>query len=586
MNSSTFFINPVVPVWIIIPGILGLFSVLLWKEIKRNQKYLPLRLIAQLIVLISILGILLRPAYRLGQETSGIAILTPGYSKNQIDSLLTAHPQLLLIRTPDSEIYSPSETLKTYFELTALQDQIKFIAGEGLPYHALELIPACKFQFLPAESPVGIQQLNLPQNIKANQQAFIEGIIKSNITTTLLLSGAAGKEDSATVQPGLTSFRLRFKPKEAGTFVYKLQYRDQAGYKTEQIPVVVKEGERLNILLLQKFPTFETRQLKNFLAENGNRLTLRYQVSKNNFRYEYANTTPLQFTSLTPPLLEAFDLVIIDSDALETLRPSEKISMEKSIKGGLGLILLPLKADESDQIRKRFIPISFKKITKDTAHLGTKPEVLPRLSIQIQPSASVFSVVKNKTDVLSAYTFIGIGKTGIQLLQETYRIALEGNTETYASLWSPLIEKTARKQTEKFRIKILTDFPVYENEPMDVEVISTTEIHPRLTDDGMLLPLTEDVRIDNLWFGNTWVGIPGWHQLTADSTTHHYFVSCRHTWESLRLTNQLHANTIASTTWAKAGHINTLSLQNQMSPVIFFILFLLASGFLWLAPKL
>lgn len=586
MNNSMYFINPVLPVWIMVPTILVLFSFLIWKEFKRKQKYLGFRMAAQLFVLISVLGILLRPGYRQAQESSGIAVLTPGYSKSKVDSLLTAHPQLHLIRTVEAETYPQSETLKSYFDLIAVQDQIKFVVGEGLPDHILDLIPAGKFQFLPAESPAGIQQLNVSQNIKTNQQASIDGILKNDIKTTLLLSGTGGKEDSVTIQPGLSSFRLRFNTKEAGTFIYTIQYRDQEGYRTEQIPVIVKEDQKLNILLLQNYPTFETRQLKNFLAEKGHRLTLRYQVSKNNFRYEYANTTPLHITSLTPPLLAAFDLVIIDSDAIETLKPSEKISVENSIRSGLGLILLPTKANEIDQTRKRFVPISVKKTTKDTAHLGTKPNVLPRVSLQIQPSASVYSVVKNKTEILSAYTFMGLGKTGIQLLQETYRISLEGNTETYASLWSPLIEKTARGLSKKFSIKTLTDFPVYENEPLDVEIISTSENHPRLKDNGTLLPLTEDVAIDNLWFGRTWVGKPGWHQLTADSAILHYFVSERQSLKSLRFAKQLHANTIASVTRAEAGNTSTLSHQTQTSPVIYFILFLFASGFLWLAPKL
>lgn len=584
MSNPVFFINPVTSWWLIVILSVLLFSFFTWKETKRPRKFLALRITAQLLVLISILGILLKPGFVQEKGSAGILLLTSGYNKKQVDSLYNVYPGVKIFHLPDAGSYRDSEELKSSYDLTDISGDIRFIIGEGLPPSSLELMDKKNFQFLPATQPKGIVNIQLPETVKSSQLNTLHGLINADGNTTIVLSSPGGAEDSVTInEHGASSFFLNFRPKQPGLFAYGLSIKDESGKRTEPLPVEVQQEQKLTVLFLQKFPGFEVRQLKNFLAEKGQRLALRYQVSKSNYRYEFANLPSLRMAPLTSSLLESFDLVITDGDALKDLSSGEKNLLEKSVKNGLGLIILM----NSTAADKRFLPIEMKRITKDTAQLlfASKYYTLPALPLQLSETPNVYPVTKNKSRILSAYSYLGLGKTGIQLLQETYRIALEGNIEDYASLWAPLLEKTARSKTEEFRISLENNFPVYPDEPILARIISATNEVPSLIDNNVELPLTEHVMIDNVWYGKTWAGKPGWHHLTAGSSVTNYFVCEPDTWKSLRTANQLRENKAAESA-VTAIHSQTITEKKYISSLVFYLMFLFASGFLWLAPKI
>jgi len=149
-----------------------------------------------------------------------------------------------------------------------------------------------------------------------------------------------------------------------------------------------------------------------------------------------------------------------------------------------------------------------------------------------------------------------------------------------------LIEKTARSKNELTKIKLGNQFPIYQNEPLQVEVISITDDLITLKNNQQNSPLIEHVTIDNLWLGKTWAGKPGWNIMTADSSKLHYFVSEPSTWNTLRITNQLKQNERVSVNKSLSSQPDSFYLRKLVSTMIFYILFLVAAGFLWLAPKI
>jgi hypothetical protein len=589
MNNSTLFFEPVFPFWLIAMLVIPLFSFFIWKEFKRKQKFLSFRVVAQCLILISILGILLNPGFEQEKNSQGILLLTSRYNKSKVDSLLNAQRNLRVVQLSDADSYQDAELLASYNDLTDLDSDIKFVLGDGLPFHVLEMMSSKNFEFISGQLPVGITQLHIPENIKANQQATIQGALNASGKTTLTLIGPGGAEDSITInKKGHLPFSLNFKPKQSGSFIYSIVSKNEEGIQTEQLPVEVLEEQKLNILFLQKFPSFEVRQLKNFLAEKGHHIALRYQISKSNYRFELANLSTIRIAQITASILQSFDLVILDSDALNALTSAEKNTLEESVHNGLGMILLMNQVAEKDKLRERFVPIGVKRSLKDTIQLNltAKQYTLPLLPIQISESPSVYIVTKNKNRVLAAYCYNGIGKTGVQFLQETYRIALEGNIDGYAALWSPLLEKTARTKNEKFKIRLKNSFPFYPDEPLYTEIISTTEDHPTFTNDRITLPLIEHVIIDNTWYGKSWAGQPGWHAFSADSSILHYFISEPLSWNSLRITNQHTVNKSISVASLKNSGFETTIERKRVASMIFYLIFLFASAFLWLAPKI
>ncbi len=90
-----------------------------------------------------------------------------------------------------------------------------------------------------------------------------------------------------------------------------------------------------NILFLQRYPTFETQYLKRFLARE-HALVMRYQLSRNAYRYDYANHAAQNTDRLTTDVLRTFDLVFIDSDVLHALPAGETQALQNVINGWPG----------------------------------------------------------------------------------------------------------------------------------------------------------------------------------------------------------------------------------------------------------
>jgi hypothetical protein len=280
--------------------------------------------------------------------------------------------------------------------------------------------------------------------------------------------------------------------------------------------------------------------------------------------------------------LNTFDLVIIDSESLNTLPGGEKEILLHAVKSGLGLLNISL----NDKGRtSTLFPFETVFVKSDTTIIAieNQPYNLPASRIRVIETATVSAIQKNKSGILAGYGFVGLGRIGFQSLQETYRLMLSGDSIAYSQLWAPLLEKVSRRQSEDAKVKIATPFPLFENEPIDISVISSAE-KAFLASDSITLPLQEDINIDNVWYGRTWAGSPGWHQLTAAESSASYFVSQDDSWNSLAIANQMKANRREAN--SDRSDLEGMKTYKQISSVLLYLLFLVAVATLWLTPKL
>jgi hypothetical protein len=233
------------------------------------------------------------------------------------------------------------------------------------------------------------------------------------------------------------------------------------------------------------------------------------------------------------------------------------------------------------------LDLTFTKIKNDSANLFINNQRLkiPAAPVSLSTEKKLFSIQQESSGrIVSGYTQSGLGKSGFQLLTSTFSLALTGEKETYAEVWSLLIEAIARKEIKKYDVSFTTPFPYFPDEPIEFKIITAAE-KPTVKIDSLEIPLAEDPLIKNVWLGKIWAGQSGWNSLTIDqdSSQHNFFVSQPGEWESLQVFNQ-------------QRKMRSLSAQNEpgveimraqpVSRIIFFCLFLLAAGFLWLVPKL
>ena len=587
---------------VVSPLILGALSVLLiafvWLEVKRPAKYLVLRLLSVAFMLVSIAAIFMRPSTKRIKSES-ILFLKEGYDSKKIDSLVEKE-NIQLISLPEVEPYRESKKLSSINELANLQGNLAYVAGNGLVPSALDLTQNESFQFIPSDYPEGIIDLSFPDKIFSNRANKIEGVINNKSESVrIILESPGEKEDSVEIgKTGLQKFELSFNPRESGDFLFTVVVKKENEILArEMLPVSVQPQQAAQIIFVQNFPTFESQYLKNFLGKN-HKLNLRYQLSKNTYRHEAVNTAIKKIIKLNSTTLDEFDLLVIDTDALEGLSSSEILDLHKSVKNGLGLLILYNQPPEKARIAKSFLPVTFRNYSADTARVNLKKQfTLSAWPSKPDATETIHPVTKNKNRILSGYTNDSFGKVGFQLLQETYHLILEGDSVSYSKIWTGLIEATSRKTKGNYSISFQNKFPVYQDEPVSVQIISSVKASedlkpsdasgiPAVIHDSTKLSIEENLFIDNIWKTKLWTDEPGWHSVTVlqDSTREYYYVSEKNTWKSLATANSIR-ETLARSSSGGSDAKQTEILE-PVNPLVFYLIFLVSAGLLWLLPKL
>ena len=555
-------IDPLLP---LVPSVivaLVILATLVYLETRRKHRFLIVRIIAQVLLVTSVLLLTLRPSFPTKENKQSLILLTDGYDQHTIDSLTDNNKSLKTIS------FESANELNKF-------NGVSVIAGNGLPSWALDLLPSKNYSFVPGAEPVGITGIESDDHLYAHRWNEIRGTYNGD-PALIKLRGPGGIDDSVKVSNG--PFSLTFFAKAPGRFNYELI--TSAGNET--LPLVIEPERTFGIIFISDYPTFEVRYLKNFLASKGHRLSIRNQVSRGLYKFEFANRPAANFQSLTPALLNETDLIVIDERSWHTLSVTEQKNLQAAINDGLGVILMP----EANPGKHRSYLIPFTSTQqKDTTRvsLGRAGSFrLPALTLEATQANALLTGSDGR--VVNGYVHSGTGKVGYQLLHETYQIGLQGKSEAYSALWVPLLEKCARTQKNDFKLKITSAFPRYENEPVTFEIISSGE-QPVLKVDNIDLPLAEDVYIDDLWHGTTWLEGNSWHDFAIDSTVFSTHVSKSGDWSAVRASN----NRKATSTNAGQSNIDsqlTVTRDDSTAKIILFSIFILAAGFLWLAPKL
>jgi hypothetical protein len=463
------------------------------------------------------------------------------------------------------------------------------LLGEGVPQYMLEYTDTSSIQYFPGINPEGVIGIRSNKIYTANQRAELEGVVTLTSKQTLTLTAPGSVEDSIHINPKNTqSFSLTFTPKAAGLYLYTITASDSSGKirYTEQVPIQVKEQKALSILFLSDYPSAEVRFLKNFLEKKNHKLTLRYKISKDKYRTEFINTPQKSIGRLNEGLLQTFDLVITDASFLTLLANAEIHALKETMKDGLGVLAL-LNTPSLTKHATDILDLKLTKIKGDSAQLIVNNQrfKIPATSVNVSSDKKLFSVQHESSGrMVSGYYQSGLGKSGFQLLANTFSLELAGEKEIYAEVWSPLIESVSRKEIKKYDISFTTPFPYYPNEPIEFNIIAGAE-KPTVRMDSLEIPLIEDPLIKNVWIGKIWAGHSGWNALNIDqdSSQFNFFVSQPEEWKSVQVFNQQRGMRKLSS--KKERTVGQMYLQ-PVPRVIFYLLFLFSAGFLWLAPKL
>lgn len=567
----------ILPVIIASICLLILFIVKEWGQSGRNR--LLLKMVLSLIAISCLALIALKPAFPIESNGKQYVLLTKQFSANQLDSIKGLNPKIEIFE------YNPDETIPA--ELRSA-DKV-FLLGNGVQDFDLWQLDNTSVEFLGDLRQKGITRIKYAEEYSIGDRLTLLGdysLASEEIKIVLQDPGGAALDSVSLNIAEEQQFELAAQLKVAGKYIYSLILKDSLGkiLKKEPIPVKVVEKEKLNILVVNNFPTFETKYLKNFLAEEGHVVVLKSQLTRGRYKYEYFNTSSFPIGNLTEPTLEKFDLVVMDAVSLRNLSREELLALYTAIRQkGLGLFV---QADESYFMQKgesnTFHFSALQGSTVIIPELGG--EEVTRASYQIQTAFALEPIHREGKNIFSAYKRLGKGRVGSTVFTDTWNLILDGKSEIYRKIWSDLIEKTSRRKSQLIEWKGET-MTAYVNEPFDFK-IKTAVAEPILrSGKGNVVPMVQDVNIPNQWMGKTWPRVKGWNNISLDTIgTWNYYVMNRSNWQTISATKTIENN--RRYFQRKSTKVQVQQILHPIEPFWFFIFFLICIGGLWLEPKL
>ena len=570
-------------IWEILIIAIFIWLVFTWKERTHygSSKFI-IHLGVSFVAISSLVLIALQPKTHVKMDTQVTVLLTEGYVQAQLDSLKETNQKL--------EIH-PYKIGEAIFDTYKTPSSV-FVLGHGIRSFDHWQLENISTLYLGSKELRGVTQLNYDYyQTKGNRIQFNGTYQNPTKNNRLQLEGPGGRTLDSLILTDEKSqlFEVSTDLNVTGNFTYHLVEKDSLGTVLSKavLPLTIVEKNTLKILMLNGFPTFEAKYLKNYLAETGHQVVVKNQLTTARYKYEYFNMTSKPIIDFTLEKLETFDLLIIDTKSLKALSNRQLTTLKTVVRElGMGILIQP----DANYFNSKKMLSSFKfnpEKSKEAILKDSPKQNLKKYSYQFKDGFSTQPIHSSGSKIWSAYERVGSGRVGSTVFQNTFELILNGHTKTYHSIWSKIIEKVSKRKTPSAQWHARHNY-AYKNQPFEFELRTTVPNPIVESSEGYSIPLLRDVHVKSLWKGKVYPRDIGWKQLDVnqDSTvTFQYYVTDSSQWKSITnfktiKTNQAHFNTKLKSEYSQK---DTFKLVN---PLWFFMIFICCSGYLWLEPKL
>jgi len=326
------------------------------------------------------------------------------------------------------------------------------LVGWGLDEGELRWLAPDAAVLHPSTLPDGLQRVQWTGSLLLGDPLIVRGAARATSNGWLVLGGESGPVDSLRVGRGETlEFSLRHTPRAIGALLYTLRL----GATVDTFSVLVAEATPPITLILASAPSREWSDLRDWLAGQGGRVTMRTTLSRGEMRTDRMNGGDLP--RLDRSTLARTDVVVTDGRTLVALTAAERAALRAAIDEGLGLVLLldetsrgPRALTPADA--RRFLP--WRQVSAGEIEVrDVRPEIDGTRASETPVSAEPFVL-----DPRDAHELLGDGRGGILAAteqQERGRITgtlvtgagrwlRGGEPGAYASYWSAILRATAR----------------------------------------------------------------------------------------------------------------------------------------------
>lgn len=346
-------------------------------------------------------------------------------------------------------------------------------------------------------------------------------------------------------------FSLNFRPKIAGRWLYSLETRllsSKAVISTEQISVDVKKARQLNVLVKQSAPSFDTKQLQNWLVGYGNAITVLTKISRDKHLVQRVNTDERGLDSVSlnqgqfsEDILSAMDFVVLDGRAFSGLTDNQQDLLARAAKRGLGILILADKSlfdylGQQDQPQSTLLSgFSLTPHNDDTDEVAQETPVLVRWSnhqsqLPIKISPYLLSAVHAETlaydedgHSIVASKNVGRGRVALSLINQSYQWQTSGERDSYSRYWQNILLRVARDNQNIGWLPQRNSHVATVNQRHRVCAALTDEMAPKInaevvvpSGDATPIVLTQVELNETLYCTVIWPQDEGWHRLTLN----------------------------------------------------------------------
>jgi hypothetical protein len=510
---------------------LGVFLII--KEFLRlNKSRMAWRMIASLLAVVSLYFLLYPIKYQSTQKTSPqeIVFLTSGAAKDSI-------PSNSLVYTSDKSLHAALKGKAEYIPdlylfLQGRPELSKInLYGYGLEDEHLQQLKNYHIKYQPAAIPAGIIRANWKHKINQTEDLILQGVYHhpGKEPVKLVLKGLGLHLDSLKIDPEKdTKFSLKTRPPLNSRAVYHLLAI--SGHDTlanEPVPFEMQEEKPMRILMLASFPDFEYKFLKNWLYEHKYPVIFRTQISKGRYSTDYLNTGQTSLNTINSAVLKNTDLVLTDEETWATLGGAEKTAINAEVKAGLGLIM--------------------------------------------------------RSKAASPTRLNGRGKVVVTAVPDSYNLLLEGKKTAYADFWSGLIKTGGRKKQVVMDWQVLPEYPIVNTQSRVLMAQAGGSQVPQVTIDNDKLALRQNIEKPFQWDAYFWPAKSGWNTASINNRPSWFYVFEAGQWASSRAYQKIQRTAAHVLKQKEAGKTVESSKMELKSTSLwwYFVLFLLAAGYLW-----
>ena len=541
----------------------------------------------------------LRPTYSVEKNSKTIILKTANAIKGQLDSLQKALPGAEMIDLEESAFGSDLNQL--FWSQPEIQQL--HIVGDGLPDYALDMLSGKSASFYLNEPPAGLRKLNYNKRITVGKNLKLSGEYRheNEAMYRLFIQSPGGKKLIRTFEKaGLYAFEVELPMKEAGQFLFSLLVEDHSGelLAKEDFPVVIDQAQAIRVFLLNQAPTFESKYLKNWLADEGYSVAVRSTISRDKYKTEFLNGSRKNLNRISEDLLDEFDVLLLDVQTLAALSRSEQNQILSAVNQGLGLCLLANTPPKDWSLPSGLkSSINFPLQTGAAGFSVENSFELTKIPFSIAEDFGIFPILQsNSGQTVAAWKILGEGRISLNLIPDTYLLLLDGKAELYHRFWSPIIGTTARQHARKTFWESEGHLCIQPKQPLDLQL--TYEGMPpvgqftnRQDSTAISFYFRQHPFIPGRWTATIWPDSSGWMQVFLKDfpeTSEWFYVQEKTAWNTLCTSHQIEKTRIWSLEHPPSDQLQ-MPVEKESHPVPLwwlYFLFLVAAITLWLEEKL